>query len=308
MDEYGIIRKVKTVIGPYLSFEFIRIQSNFLLSVPSIYNRMRTFLLEIETGDGMVISMTGYGRSAKESEDYSLTVEIRSVNHRYFDFHIRIPQQFFKLEEKIKKICQKYITRGRVDCFIKIEGNNLVKRSIHIDWELMDEYYQFINNMSERYGIHNDLQISDFLLKPELITIDEHEEINTELENSLIQAVEEAVQNLKEMRITEGKNLHNELQHFLTKIETDIHEVTAFVPEVTKEYEEKLTKKISEFTDAIIDETRVLTEVAILAERSDVTEELTRLRSHVQQFRQSLESTEPIGRKLDFLVQEMNRK
>jgi len=255
-------------------------------------------------GDVMVISMTGFGRSEKNG----IVVEVRSVNHRYFDFHTRIPQPLLKFEEKIKKICQQYVVRGRVDCSINISTSMPTNRSLHIDWNLLDEYYQFINKLKERYQLHEEIGITHFLQFDELISVIEQDVVNPEMENTIIAAVKEAVQQLCQMRIIEGKALQSEIANYLELMEAFIQEITEMAPIVKLEYEEKLRKKISEYTNGLFDETRVLTEVAIFADKIDISEELTRLRSHINQFRKSLSSHEPIGRKCDFLVQEMNRE
>ena len=259
-------------------------------------------------GETVVKSMTGFGRSKIESEDFVVTVEIRSVNHRYLDFHIRMPHQFLLLEDKIKKICQQYLSRGRVDCYVNIEGTGLVNRSLVIDWELIDEYYQYITQLKNRYQLSGDIQLSDFSRRTELVEIKENELKNEDINNAILQSVKEAVQNLTEMRIIEGQALKKQLNEYLLKINNELKNIIDLIPIVQKEYEERLRKKISEFTEGLIDESRVMTEIAIYSERSDISEELTRLQSHVQQFYTTLEFNEPIGRKCDFLVQEMNRE
>lgn len=248
--------------------------------------------------------MTGFGRSERDG----IVVEIRSVNHRYFDFHTRIPQPLLKLEEKIKKICQQYVVRGRVDCSINISTSVPTNRGLHIDWNLLDEYYQFINKLKERYQLHEEIGITHFLQHDGLISVIEQEVVNPELENTIIAAVEEAVQQLRKMRIIEGKALENEIVNYLALMDSFVQEIFEVAPNVKVEYEEKLRKKISEYTNGLFDETRVLTEVAIFADKIDISEELTRLNSHINQFRKSLNSMDPIGRKCDFLVQEMNRE
>lgn len=248
--------------------------------------------------------MTGFGRSERDG----IVVEIRSVNHRYFDFHTRIPQPLLKLEEKIKKICQQYVVRGRVDCSINIPTSVPTNRGLHIDWNLLDEYYQFINKLKERYQLHEEIGITHFLQHDGLISVIEQEVVNPEMENTIIAAVEEAVQQLRKMRIIEGKALENEIVNYLALMDSIVQEIFEVAPNVKVEYEEKLRKKISEYTNGLFDETRVLTEVAIFADKIDISEELTRLNSHINQFRKSLNSMDPIGRKCDFLIQEMNRE
>ncbi|MCU9612165.1 YicC family protein [Caldibacillus lycopersici] len=256
----------------------------------------------------MIVSMTGFGRSKKESESFSVTIEVRSVNHRFLDCHIRIPQYLMKLEEKIKKVIRNNITRGRIDCFVTIEGANLTNRRLLIDWKLIDEYYQFIATAKERYNIQDNIKLSHLLEKEGLVTFEEKEEENEELASIIIQAIDEAILQLKEMRITEGKELEKDLLTHLTNLESEIDEIFLLAPNVSKLYEEKLTNKLIEFTDGVVDQDRIVTEVAILSDRADITEEITRLKSHVNQFRLNLHKEEPVGRKFDFLIQEMNRE
>jgi uncharacterized protein (TIGR00255 family) len=252
--------------------------------------------------------MTGFGQSKIEYENFYISVEIRSVNHRYLDFHIRMPHQFMQLEDKIKKICQQYVSRGRVDCYVNIEGSGLVKRKLAIDWNLIDEYYQYITNLKDRFQINGNIQLSDLLQRNELIEIVEKELDNEELDQAILQAVEEAVQNLTNMRIIEGQVLKQQLDQNIVQMKDQLKKINDLIPVVQKEYEERLTKRISEYTEGLIDDSRVLTEIAIFSERSDITEELTRLQSHVQQFQSTFELKGPVGRKFDFLVQEMNRE
>ncbi|WP_050632348.1 YicC/YloC family endoribonuclease [Bacillus andreraoultii] len=250
------------------------------------------------------MSMTGFGRCEKNG----VVVEIRSVNHRYFDFHTKIPQSLSMFEDKIKKTCQKYLTRGRVDCSISISSINDIKRSLHIDWNLIDEYYQFIRQLKEKYELNDEISISHFLQQNELVSIIEKETNDYQLEELLITAVEEAVQNLQNMRMIEGRALQNQLNEYLNGIESLILDITKLAPSVKLDYENKIRKKIIEYTDGFFDESKVLTEIAFFAERVDISEELTRLNSHLVQFRQTIQSCEPIGRKCDFLIQELNRE
>lgn len=256
------------------------------------------------TGDFMVLSMTGFGRS----EIDGIVVEIRSVNHRYFDFHTRIPQPLLKLEDKIKKICQQYIVRGRVDCTVNISASVSTNRGLHIDWNLIDEYYQFITNLKERYQLDEKIGITHFLQHEGLIPVVEKDEENPEIENTIILAVEDAVKQLKNMRIIEGKALQEELKKYLDQVDSFVQDITELAPTVKTDYENKLYKKVSDYTNGLFDESRVLTEVALFADKIDISEEIARLNSHINQFRKSINITEPVGRKCDFLVQEMNRE
>jgi len=256
----------------------------------------------------MVISMTGFGRSKSESGKFSVNVEIKTVNHRFNEFNIRMPRQLLKIEDKIKKKLNPYIRRGRVEVYVSIEGDNSVTRKVHVDWDLIDEYYQFIKEAKEKYDIKGSVTLQDLLHHSELIHIEESENGNEELEESVLTAVEEAGILLKQMRIAEGEELKKDLLTSLTNIEQTVNELKQYAPIVVQLFKERLTKRMQEFVNGQIDESRMLTEVAVFADKADINEEITRLKSHIGQFIQTLNDHEPIGRKLDFLVQEMNRE
>lgn len=252
--------------------------------------------------------MTGFGRSKKMVDDTTVTVEMKTVNHRFSEYHIRIPRPLLYLEDRIKKQVNPYISRGRIEIFVMIEGNNLLKRRLNVDWTLIDEYYHFIEDLKEKYHINKDHELSHFLMKEVLIHIEEVEEENKELESVILQAVDEAAKHLYEMRKVEGEILEKDLYNHLRKMENLTTELEQYAPKVVEIYRERLLKKMEEYVQSMFDESRILTEVAIFADRSDITEEITRLKSHIQQFETILQENGPVGRKLDFLLQEMNRE
>lgn len=256
----------------------------------------------------MVISMTGFGRSRVISGAFTVNVEIKTVNHRFCECTIRMPRQLLQIEEKIKKRLNQHIRRGRVEVYVAIEGEGAVTRKVNVDWKLVEEYHQFILKLKETYGIEEKVLLPDLLNREELIHIEESEVGNEELQNLVLSAIEEAVILLKQMRMTEGEELKKDITANLYQIETVVNELQKFAPLVIQGYQERLTKKMQEFLNGHIDELRILTEVAIFADKADINEEITRLISHIQQFLQTLEEGEPIGRKLDFLIQEMNRE
>jgi uncharacterized protein (TIGR00255 family) len=256
----------------------------------------------------MVISMTGFGRSKTESGTFTVNVEIKTVNHRFNEFNIRMPRQLLKIEDKIKKKLTQYIRRGRVEVYVGIEGENNVTRKVHVDWNLVDQYFQFIKQAQEKFDIKQPITLHDLLNHSDLIHIEESENGNEELENLVLTAVEHAVIQLKQMRVAEGEELKKDLLSSLNNIEMTVNELQLYAPLVVQMFKERLTKRMQEFVNGQIDETRILTEVAIFADKADINEEITRLKSHIGQFIQTLNDHEPIGRKLDFLVQEMNRE
>lgn len=252
--------------------------------------------------------MTGFGRSQKDSNEFFLTVEVKSVNHRFCEYQIRMPRQLLKIEDKIKKKLNEYIYRGRIEVFVTLAGNGAVHRKVNINWLLLEEYYQYILKIKEKYGLHSEITIQELLQREEWLQFDEVDLGNEELENLISLAVEEAVNQLMVMRLAEGKELEADIRKQLYELEESINIVKQYSPLVVNAYQERLTKRLTDFLAGTIDEQRILSEVAIFADKADINEELTRLQSHIRQFEETLQELDPIGRKLDFLLQEMNRE
>ncbi|MGM7635899.1 YicC/YloC family endoribonuclease [Bacillus sp. Hm123] len=256
----------------------------------------------------MVKSMTGFGRSKLKSANHVITVEMKSVNHRFSEFQIRMPRQLMKIEDKIKKKLAQYIHRGRVELFITIDGEGFIHRTLQADWTLIEEYIQLMEVISDKYQLAGQPELKDLLQRPDFITIEENEEENIVVEQLVLKAVEQAVEHLHDMRFVEGAELKKDLVRLLNSLEQRLNEVKRFAPLVIQSYRHRLERRLTELTATPFDQDRILTEVAIFSEKSDIHEECTRLDSHIQQFQQTLELSEPIGRKLDFMIQEMNRE
>ncbi|MEH6992063.1 YicC/YloC family endoribonuclease [Neobacillus drentensis] len=256
----------------------------------------------------MVISMTGFGRSRIASASFSVNVEVKTVNHRFSEMNIRMPRHLLNVEDKIKKKLNEHLRRGRAEVYIMIEGEGAVTRKIQVDWKLLEEYYLFIKQARDKFNIEGNVLLQDLLTRNEFLHIEENDAGNEELESLVLRAAEEAVLLCKQMRVTEGEELRKDLLTSLGLLDINIDELKEYAPQVVSAYKERLMKRIEEFVQGQFDESRVLTEVAIFADKIDINEELTRLKSHIQQFTQTLNEIEPIGRKLDFLVQEMNRE
>ncbi|WHZ04790.1 YicC/YloC family endoribonuclease [Neobacillus sp. YX16] len=256
----------------------------------------------------MVISMTGFGRSRIASASFSVNVEVKTVNHRFSEMNIRMPRHLLNVEDKIKKKLNEHLRRGRAEVYIMIEGDGAVTRKIQVDWKLLEEYYLFIKQARDKFKIEGNVLLQDLLTRNEFLHIEENDAGNEELESLVLRAAEEAVLLCKQMRVTEGEELRKDLLTSLGLLDINIDELKEYAPQVVSAYKERLMKRIEEFVQGQFDESRVLTEVAIFADKIDINEELTRLKSHIQQFTQTLNEIEPIGRKLDFLVQEMNRE
>lgn len=252
--------------------------------------------------------MTGFGRAKAESDFFSVNVEIKTVNHRFCEMNIRMPRQLLKIEDRLKKKLSQYIRRGRVEVYVSLEGEGSVTRKVHVDWKLLDEYSQIIKQVREKYNVEGIVTLQDLLSRSELLHIEESEIGNDELERLVLEATEEAANLLRQMRLAEGEELKKDLLAILSQLEINVLELQKFAPLVVQSYKERLTKRMEEFVNGQLDETRILTEVAVFADKADINEEVTRLKSHIQQFLHTLQSMEPIGRKLDFIVQEMNRE
>lgn len=256
----------------------------------------------------MVFSMTGFGRARAQSQSCSVNVEIKTVNHRFSEYNIRMPRQLLKIEDKIKKALNEHIRRGRIEVFISLEGQGVTSRKLQVDWNLIQEYFQFIKEAQNKYGIEGSITLEDLLGRSDLVHIEESETDNAELDQLVLAAVEEAVIQLKQMRLAEGLELKRDLLDIIAEIQNHLADLQTYAPSVVQLYKDRLTKRMQEFANGQVDETRLVTEVAIFSEKADINEEITRLKSHIGQFVQTLNELDPIGRKLDFLVQEMNRE
>ncbi len=252
--------------------------------------------------------MTGFGRGRAESDLYVVTVEIKTVNHRFSEINIRMPRQLLKIEDKMKKKINQYIRRGRAEVYVSLEGDGVITRKLHVDWHLIDEYVQFLKQAQRMFALEDKITLDHLLSRPDLVHIEENEAENEGLEELVLLATEEAARQLIQMRLAEGVILNNDLQLITKKLEKAVAELQTHAPKVVQLYKDRVSKRLQEYVNGQVDEGRILTEVAIFAEKADINEEITRLTSHIQQFTQTLNMDEPIGRKLDFLVQEMNRE
>lgn len=256
----------------------------------------------------MVISMTGFGRGRSQSEKYTVTVEIKTVNHRFLEYNIRMPRQLIKIEDKIKKTIAQQLSRGRVEVFVTIDGQGIFSQKVNVNWDLLEEYYKVVTKIQEKYHLHNDITVSDLLELDDVMSIDEEDTGTEELEALILEATELAVAALKQMRKTEGDALAKDVAGHMLKFGNKLQKVRDYAPLVVQQYSERLRKRMEEFAKGELDEARIVNEVAIFADKADISEELARLASHIEQFERSMQLDESIGRKLDFYLQEMNRE
>ena len=257
----------------------------------------------------MIKSMTGYGKSEQTIDSLNVTVEIKSVNHRYFEFSARVPREYGFLEEKLKKYCNSLITRGKVECYVSVEDLEEREMEVNVNETLAAGYVKALKELSERFGLKDDISAVTLSRYPDVITLHKASEDEERIWNAVKTVTETAVSKFIEMRETEGSKLRGDILSRADYIIECVEFIEGRSPETVREYNEKLKQRMKELLgDAAVDEQRLLNEAAIYADKIAVDEETVRLRSHISQLREFMNSSEAIGRKLDFLVQEINRE
>lgn len=257
----------------------------------------------------MIKSMTGYGKSEQTIDSLNVTVEIKSVNHRYFEFSARVPREYGFLEEKLKKYCNSLITRGKVECYVSVEDLEEREMEVNVNETLAAGYVKALKELSERFGLKDDISAVTLSRYPDVITLHKASEDEERIWNAVKTVAETAVSKFIEMRETEGCKLRGDILSRADYIIECVEFIEGRSPETVREYNEKLKQRMKELLgDAAVDEQRLLNEAAIYADKIAVDEETVRLRSHISQLREFMNSSEAIGRKLDFLVQEINRE
>lgn len=252
--------------------------------------------------------MTGFGRGEYVSNDRKMTVEIKSVNHRYCDINIRMPKKISFLENNIRNYIKQRISRGKIDIYISYEDNSEGNECIKLNEDLISQYLKYFEIISEKYGLDNDIKVSHMTRYPDVITLEEQQMDEELLWDIMQHAVEIAVDKLIETRATEGELLKKDIIQKLNTINTLVQNIKERAPYVVEEYKIKLENRINELLKNSIDESRLAVEVAIFADKCCVDEEIVRLESHIEHMKETLDKNIPIGRKLDFLLQEMNRE
>ena len=259
----------------------------------------------------MVKSMTGYGRARQTLNGRDITVEVKSVNNRYLDTTVKLPRAYIFTEDAIKQRVQKAVSRGKVDVFVSIDSTGADEAVVTVNEPLAKSYLEALRkisalNPSMLRGEYSAVDVARF---PDVLTVTKAEEDLESVQRDICAVADEALANYNAMRAVEGEKLAADIGARLTTIETLTGKVEARSPETVKEYREKLTARMQEVLQSTtIEESRILTEAAIYADKIAVDEETVRLRSHVSQLRTMLTSDEPMGRKMDFLIQEVNRE
>ena len=257
----------------------------------------------------MIKSMTGFGRCEVLKDSRKFTVELKSVNHRYLDVNIRMPKKLNFFETSIRTLLKSYADRGKVDIFITYEDLSQSQVSVKYNAALAAEYLKYLNQMAEEFSLDNDVRVSTLSRYPEVFTMEECSEDEDELWNGLKEALEGAFSQFVEMRTKEGERLKEDILLKLDLLSEQIRFIEERSPQIIAEYRTKLEEKMRELLeDTQIDDNRIAAEVILFADKICTDEEVVRLKSHIQHMRATLEEKEGIGRKLDFIAQEMNRE
>jgi len=257
----------------------------------------------------MIKSMTGFGRCEMTEGNRKFTVELKSVNHRYLDVAIKMPKKFNFFESSIRNVLKEYIQRGKVDVFISYEDCSEKTATVKYNKEVAAEYLSYLKLMAEEFGLENDIRVSTLSRYPEVLSMEEIDVDEEELWKLLEKTLRSAAQQFVESRVKEGENLRDDLIGKLDGMLEHVDYIVERSPEIIEEYKNKIYDKVRDLmSDAQAEENRVLMEVTIFADKICVDEEMVRLRSHIETTRQTLLEGGSIGRKLDFIAQEMNRE
>lgn len=257
----------------------------------------------------MVKSMTGFGRCEISEGDRKMTVEMKSVNHRYLDVAIKMPKKLNFFESAIRSLLKTYIQRGKVDVFITYEDLSEANTTLRYNQALAAEYLKYLNQMAEEFHLEQDVKVSALSRYPEVLVMEEVQEDEEELWKLLEKAMKGACEQFVETRIREGENLKRDLLIKLDELLEHVAYVEERSPQIVAEYREKLTEKVKELlADTQMEESRIAAEVTIYADKICVDEEIVRLKSHIKHTKETLEKEDSVGRKLDFIAQEMNRE
>lgn len=257
----------------------------------------------------MIKSMTGYGRSQETVDGMSITVELKSVNSRYLEFSPRVYKGYSFLEEKLKSYVQSVISRGKVECSVQIDSLQTDDVIVQVNESLALGYVNAVKELSEKFSLENDFKVSDLAMRSDIFSVRKSPADEDKIWSCVKNVFDKAVVNFVKMREVEGEKLRADILSRADLIISFVERIEERSPQTVKEYNDKLLDRVRQLLgDNTVDESRLLTEVAVFADKIAVAEETVRLRSHIDQLRIFMDSQEPIGRKMDFLVQEINRE
>lgn len=256
----------------------------------------------------MIKSMTGYGKANLSKDKKEYQVEIKSVNHRYLDICVKMPRVLSYLEDEVKKQISSQIKRGKVDVFITFENNSIKDKEIKINTEIAKIYIDELKKLAKQENILDNIEVTEISKLPDVLTIQNNQEDET-IKDALLEAVSNATENLVQMRSIEGNKMADDLVARIQGIKEKVEEISSLSTGLIEEYVVKLEGRIKEILkNQDIDEARLAQEVVIYADKCSIEEEVTRLKSHISQFEKLIKTDEAIGKKLDFIIQEMNRE
>lgn len=254
-------------------------------------------------------SMTGYGKGVSKRDGKTITIEIKTVNHRFLDCNIKLPRNFLFVEDRVKKAVSSAISRGHVDLYLTYEQSSTDEGAYTVDMELANNYLTAVRQLENGTGLANDVTLSTLLRVGDIVTRQQPVEDEDLLAEMTLEAASEALVNLKVMREKEGQSQKADIASKLDTIEACLDRIKEFAPKVVEDYRALLNARIAEVVEpSLVDKQRLATEVALYADHCAIDEEITRLSTHISNMRSLLEATEPVGRKMDFLVQEFNRE
>lgn len=257
----------------------------------------------------MIKSMTGFGRAELQDEVRRFTVEIKSVNHRYLDFNMKMPKKLSVFEAAIRGVLKEYMQRGKVDVFISCEDFSSGRMQLHYNSELAGRYLEYFRQMEKEFALENDIKVSHLSRCPEVLTMEEQEIDVEELWSELEKALRAAGEQFAASRQVEGENLKRDLTAKLDSLQANVKRIEERAPEILSEYRNRLETKMKELLeDTQMEDSRIAAEVVIFADKICTDEETVRLNSHIENMKTALNDGEGIGRKLDFIAQEMNRE
>jgi uncharacterized protein (TIGR00255 family) len=254
-----------------------------------------------------MLSMTGYGRAARERDGRQMTIELKSVNHRFLDLAFRMPRNLLFLEEAARKALGARLSRGHVDVFVTYKNLRSDARTVTVDRALYDAYARALDSVAGG-DLQDDRSLMSIARLPDVLVVSEAEEDRDAVTALMLDTLNEALDQLLAMRAREGEAMRRDLSEKVDAIERMTAQIGERYPQTVEEYRNRLRAAVEELIGQQVDETRLLTEVVVMADRSAIAEELVRLNSHVAALRRLFEDPEPIGRRLDFLVQELNRE
>lgn len=256
----------------------------------------------------MIKSMTGFGRGKYENEGRTYTVEIKSVNHKYSDINVRLPRFLNSVEDKIRKRVAEVISRGKIDIYVSFENYSSTGTTIRINKELAKEYIKELKSLAEEADLRFDLNVIDVSKFPEILKLEDDDDDELIGQEVMI-ALDDALDKFVNMREVEGTKLVEDIERRIYIIQDKVNEITNFSSTLVEEYMTRLTTRVNELlAPGVVDEARLMQEIVIFSDKSSIEEELTRLKSHISQFLELIKQSSPIGKKIDFLIQEINRE